>query len=126
MSKKLEMNGLWESSRMMLPQHKESAKRSQKETYCIHRQALDEQEILIISATLSQSQIYKKTVQLTVYDKYQSRTISGVVTRSKHGEFRLDKVDPFSGGEDWDWIRFQDVMKAELSKEWTEDEMIDP
>ncbi|NQX58555.1 YolD-like family protein [Paenibacillus qinlingensis] len=123
MSKKLEMNGLWESSRMMLPQHKESAIRVQEEKQYIQRQVLDEQEIHFISATLSQSQIYKRTVQLTVYDKYHPRTISGVVTRSKHGEFRLDTIDPFSGAEDWDWIRFQDVLKAELCKEC--DEIID-
>ncbi|KRF22529.1 YolD-like family protein [Paenibacillus sp. Soil787] len=126
MSKKLEMNGLWESSRMLLPQHKESAIRVKEEKQNIQRQVLDEQEIHFISNTLSQSQIYKRVVQLTIYDKYQSRTVSGVVTRSKHGEFRLDTIDPFSGLEDWDWIRFQDVLKAELSKEWTEAERIDP
>lgn len=120
MSKKLEMNGLWESSRMMLPQHKESAMNDLKEKKCIQRLALDEQEIHFISATLSQSQIYNKTVQLTLYDKYQSRTVSGVVTRSKQSEFRLDFVNSFSGGEDWDWIRFQDVLKAELCEEWTD------
>ncbi|MDR6553976.1 YolD-like family protein [Paenibacillus qinlingensis] len=121
MSKKLEMNGLWESSRMTLPQHKESAIRFQKEKQFIQRQALDEQEIHFISATLSQSQIYKKTVRLTIYDKNQVRTTSGIVTRSKHGEFRLDIIDPFSGEENWNWIRFQDVMKVEFSKEWSED-----
>ncbi|MDQ0888744.1 hypothetical protein QFZ81_003832 [Paenibacillus sp. V4I9] len=98
MSKKLEMNGLWESSRMMLPQHKDSAIRGQKEKQYIQRQALDEQEIHFISATLSQSQIYKRTVQIMIYDKYQLRTVSGVVTRSKQGEFRLDTIDPFSAG----------------------------
>ncbi|NRF95555.1 hypothetical protein HQN89_32470 [Paenibacillus frigoriresistens] len=41
MSKKLELNGLWESSRMMLPQHKESAIKGQKEKQLIQRQALD-------------------------------------------------------------------------------------
>lgn len=126
MSKKLEMNGLWESSRMMLPQHKESAIRVQEEKQYIQRQVFDEQEIHFISATLSQSQIYKRVVQLTIYDKYQPRTVSGVVTRSKHGEFRLDTVDSLTGVEDWNWIRFQDVLKAELSKVWTEDERIDP
>lgn len=111
---------------MMLPQHKESAIRGQREKQNIQRQTLDEQEIHFISAALSQSQIYKRTVQLTIYDKYQSRTISGVVTSSRHGEFRLDTVDPFSGLEYWDWFNFQDVLKAELSKEWTVDEIINP
>ncbi|MGO4268229.1 YolD-like family protein [Paenibacillus sp. TAF58] len=126
MSKKLEKNGLWESSRMMLPQHKESAIRNQKVMYRIQRTVLDEQEVQVISATLSQSQMYKKPVELTLYGDYQPRTVTGIVTRSKHGEFRIDTVDPFSGTEEWDWISYKDVLKAELSKEWTEEEMIDP
>jgi hypothetical protein len=126
MSKKLEQNGLWESSRMMLPQHKESAIRNHKEMSRIQRLVLDEQEVQVISATLSQSQMYKKTVELTLFGEYQTRTMTGIVTRSKHGEFRFDTVDPLSGTEDWDWISYRDVVKAVLSKEWSEDEMIDP
>ncbi|NOU86476.1 YolD-like family protein [Paenibacillus sp. LMG 31460] len=119
MSKKLERNGLWESSRMMLPQHKESAIRNQKEMQRIQRLVLDEQEVQFISATLSQSQMYKKTVELTLYGVYQPRTITGIVTRSKHGEFRVDTVDPSSGVEDWSWISYKDVLKVELSREFT-------
>lgn len=126
MSKKLERNGLWESSRMMLPQHKESAIRNQKEMQRIQRQVLDEQEVQIISATLSQSQMYKKMVKLTLYGEFQPRTITGIVTSSKHGEFRVDTVDPSIGLEDWGWISYKDVLKAELSREWTEVEMINP
>ncbi|KRE50036.1 YolD-like family protein [Paenibacillus sp. Soil724D2] len=124
MSKKLERNGLWESSRMMLPQHKESAIRNQKEMQRIQRLVLDEQEVQIISATLSQSQMYKKTVELTLYGEYQPRFITGIVTRSKHGEFRVDTVDPSNGVEEWSWISYKDVLKAELSKEFNYDEMI--
>ncbi|MEC0227918.1 YolD-like family protein [Paenibacillus alba] len=124
MSKKLEQNGLWESSRMMLPQHKEQAIRNHKESRRVARPALDEQEVQVISATLSQSHMYNKAVKLTLYG--ESRTINGIVTRSKQAEFRLDTVDPFTGAEDWNWISYKDVFKAELSKEWAEDEMIDP
>lgn len=88
MSKKLERNGLWESSRMILPQHKVSAMKNQKEMQRIQRLVLDEQEVQVISATLSQSQMYKKTVELTLYGEYHIRTITGIVTRNKHGEFR--------------------------------------
>ncbi|CAN7204067.1 YolD-like family protein [Paenibacillus sp. LjRoot153] len=126
MSKKLEQNGLWESSRMMLPQHKESAIRNQKEMHRIQRSALDEQEVHVISATLSRSQMYKKTISVNVYDEYKPRILTGIVTRSQRSEFRLDTVDPFSGVEDWEWISYKDVLKVELSREWTEDEMINP
>jgi hypothetical protein len=126
MSKKLEQNGLWESSRMMLPQHKETAIINQKEMHRIQRTVLDEQEVHMISSILSQSQMYKKPVQLTLFGEYEPRIISGIVSRSKQGEFRLDTEDPFNGLQDWDWICYKDVLKAELSKEWTEEEMIDP
>ncbi|MNI71520.1 YolD-like protein [compost metagenome] len=122
MSKKLEQNGLWESSRMMLPQHKESAIRNHKKIHRIERLVLDEQEVHRISATLSRSQMYKKTIQVTIYDVYTPRTLTGIVTRSQHSDFRLDTVDPLSGLADWEWISYKDVLRAELSTVWEEQE----
>lgn len=126
MSKKLELNGLWESSRMMLPQHKETAIQKGKESLRLTRPIRDEQEIQNISAVLSLSQMYKKPIELTIFEEFKTRSITGIVVRSRHGEFRLDTVDPFTGGADWEWIGYRDVLRAELSKEWTEDEVIDP
>ncbi|MCY9666425.1 YolD-like family protein [Paenibacillus alginolyticus] len=85
----------------------------------------DEQEIQNISAVLSLSQMYKKPVVLTLYEEFKTRSITGIVARSKHGEFRLDIVEPFSRAVDWEWIGYRDVLKAEFSNEWTEDVMID-
>jgi hypothetical protein len=119
MSKKLEKNGLWESSRMMLPQHREAALRQKMETLRTPRPTLDYQEIESISAILTQSQIYKKHIEITLYDEYQSRTLVGIVTRHQRNSFRLDT------DEDWEWIYYVDVLKAELSGEWTEEEMLD-
>jgi hypothetical protein len=119
-------NGLWESSRFIGPEFKSAIRLQQKHINRIAKPILDEQEVHIISSILSQSQMYKKIVQLTLYGEYEPRTISGIVTRSKQGEFRLDTEDPFTGAQDWDWISYKDILKVELSKEWTEDEMIDP
>jgi hypothetical protein len=126
MGHKLQSNGIWESSRFIGPEFKDAIRLQQREVKRISKPILDAQEVQVISATLSQSQMYKKTVELTLYGEYQPRTVTGIVTRSKHGEFRFDTVDPFSGTEEWDWISYKDVLRAELSKEWTEDEMIDP
>ncbi|MDR6883093.1 YolD-like family protein [Bacillus sp. 3255] len=126
MGKKLEHNGLWESSRMMLPQHKEAAIIKRKESQRLPRPIRDDQGIQIISATLSQSQIYRKPIVLTLYDEYETKELTGIVTRSQRNEFRFDTEDPFTGEINWDWINYSDVLRAELSKEWTEDEMIDP
>ncbi|MDR6884851.1 YolD-like family protein [Bacillus sp. 3255] len=126
MSKKLEHNGLWESSRMMLPQHKEAAIIKRKESQRLPRPIRDDQEIQIISATLSHSHMYREPIVLTLYDEYETKKLTGIVARSQRNEFKFDTEDPFTGEKNWDWIRYRDVLKAELNKEWTEDEMIDP
>lgn len=126
MGKKLQSNGLWESSRFIGPEFKEAIRFQQHEHNRIPRPVLDEQEIFVISGALMRSQIHQKNVQLTLYGDYQQRTVIGIVTRSQHYQFRLDTVDPISGGEEWEWINYKDVMKAELNKEWIEDEMVDP
>ncbi|MDD9269559.1 YolD-like family protein [Paenibacillus sp. GCM10023248] len=122
MSKKLELNGLWESSRMMLPQHKEAAIRKRKEAQRLSQPIRDEQEIQNISAVLSLSQMYKKPVTLTLYGEYRNRSIVGIVGRSKHGEFRLDLLEPQDGPEGWEWVAYRDVLRAELNQAWIEDE----
>jgi hypothetical protein len=48
MTKKLEGNGLWESSRMMLPQHKEQSVRIHKETASPHGGTVTKKEMEMI------------------------------------------------------------------------------
>lgn len=55
MSKKLSNNGLWESSRMMLPQHKEALLRHQHEQHRQERPLLDEMVWEDISSRLQWS-----------------------------------------------------------------------
>jgi hypothetical protein len=114
MSKKLEANGLWESSRMIIPQHKESALRQAAEVHAIPRPILDDQEVDIINATLRQSYIFKKNVDLSLYGEYEQRSMRGIVTRIQRDSVRLDTINSLDGSEDREWILFADVIKAEL------------
>jgi hypothetical protein len=125
MVKKLEANGLWESSRMILPEHKHATLRQAKQTDRLVRPTLDDQEVEIISTVLFQSHRHQKVVKLTLYSEYDLRSVYGIVTCSQRDSFRLDTEDPFSGVVDWEWFMFRDVIKAELSHECTEAEMQD-
>lgn len=51
--KKLEGNGLWESSRMMLPEHKEAINRQQNKEGRKVRPTLDAQEIELMENVLA-------------------------------------------------------------------------
>jgi hypothetical protein len=125
MGKKLEANGLWESSRMILPEHKDASRRQATHVERLERPTLDDQEVEIISTTLFQSHRFQKVVRLTLYGEYDARIVTGIVTCSQRYSFRLDTEDPFTGQSDWDWIMFRDVIKAELSHDWTEEGMFD-
>jgi hypothetical protein len=116
MTKKLEKNGLWESSRMLLPQHKEAALRQADEVHAIPRPTLDDQEMDIINTTLRQSYMFKKNVDLGLYGEYEQRSMRGIVTRIQRDSVRLDTINSLDGSEDCEWILFVDVLKAELQE----------
>ncbi|MDQ0896282.1 MULTISPECIES: YolD-like family protein [unclassified Paenibacillus] len=111
MSKKLQNNGLWESSRMMLPQHREAIKLQQKEETRIERPRMDEQEAHTMAAALTQSQVYSQLVEVTIYGEYQSRTLTGRVTSHQRDAFRL-YID--ATVQEHEWVRFKDLIKVEL------------
>jgi hypothetical protein len=126
LGKKLEANGLWESSRMILPEHKDASRRQATQVERLERPDLDDQELEIISVALKQSQVCNKTIYLSVFGEYETRSLTGIVTSCQRDCFRLDTQDPITGEADWELVMFSDVLKAELSEEWTEAEMMDP
>jgi hypothetical protein len=114
MGKKLEANGLWESSRMIIPQHKEAALRQAAEVHAIPRPVMDEQDVVLISEALMRSKAHQLNITVTLYDEYQPRTLTGTVSKVDRMQFKLDTVDLEDGSKDWEWIVYTDVIKAEL------------
>ncbi|WP_195572987.1 YolD-like family protein [Paenibacillus sp. 1001270B_150601_E10] len=79
MSKKLEGNGLFESSRMMLPEHKEAYLHHQERIVKKTRPKLDSQELEYLSAIIAQSMQEHTSVVLTLFDEVEDRHIAGTV-----------------------------------------------
>jgi hypothetical protein len=84
MSKKLQGNGLFESSRMMLPEHKEAYIRHQRQLPKQSRPQLDEQETERISRALARAMQSAQPVTLTLFDEFGERRVTG----------RIAKADP--------------------------------
>lgn len=80
MSKKLTGNGLFESSRMMLPEHKEAYIAHQRRLEQKKRPLLDEQKLEEISSFIQDSYKHHIAVKITVFDQYEERQYVGVVT----------------------------------------------
>jgi hypothetical protein len=81
MSRKLHGNGLFESSRMMLPEHKEAYLRRRRQIPKQVRPQLDEQEAERISRALACAVQSGRPVALTLFDEDGNRQVTGRVVR---------------------------------------------
>ncbi len=80
MSKKLQGNGLWESSRMILPEHRTAYLQQRKEQERINKPQLDEQEQEYIYRLLTNSLKLKSSITLSLFEPFGNRKVTGVVT----------------------------------------------
>ncbi|MEK4250357.1 YolD-like family protein [Paenibacillus sp. FSL W7-1287] len=108
MSIKLQGNGLWESSRMMLPQHKESIIEHQKQYNKKSRPSIHQDELEVINQNINHSLHYKETIQVKVFNEYQDLIICGVVTAISqfNKNFRVQNEQGF------EWIDFDEIVSV--------------
>lgn len=107
--KKLEGNGLWESSRMMLPEHKEAIIRYQCEEGRRAKPVLDSQEIELIEGALAESFNEHREITITIFDEYEDISLNGIVTslNIQRREIKLSM-----GPEDWQWIKVDEIISV--------------
>ena len=106
MASKLSGNGVWEGSRMMIPEHVQGYNEQMRNEQRRPRIELDEQELEQISRALQQSMKYKLQLSIRMYDPFETLRIIGVVDNISrmHGQFKVD-------GE---WFNIDDVEAVEL------------
>lgn len=92
MRKKLEGNGLWESSRMMLPEHKAAIIENNEALKQRARSVLDEQEWEAVSRSVAESLQLRLPITLRMFHPLEELTIIGIVDRvdSLKGRFMID------------------------------------
>lgn len=106
MSGKLSGNGLWESSRMIIPQHKEALLRHQREQHRQERPSLDEQVVEDLSRRLQWSMEERELITLQLYDPFEQREVAGVVIDIDMIGRRVRLQD----GDERNWIRVEDII----------------
>jgi hypothetical protein len=116
MSKKLEKNGMWESSRMMLLEHREAILKDNRSIKALVKPELDEQEVALIDQVIVFALRSNCYISLTVFSKYELKTITGTVLMLK-GELRMVKIileDPPASEDECVWITMRDIIKVSL------------
>lgn len=107
MGKKLEGNGLFESSRMMLPEHKQQFVRKQEELRYKRRPALDDQTLEQFALLLLESMERQKQVAVCMFDSIRDdEVIRGRVVKI---DFMLQRVKLANDTETVS-IRFADIV----------------
>ncbi|MDB5054505.1 MAG: hypothetical protein JWM44_2555, partial [Bacilli bacterium] len=81
------------------------------------------------NAAIRASVLKKDKVELTLYDVCQFKTVTGTVERidQKLKQVKFVHFDPYEDEEEWEWIKLQDIIKAEVkeSKAWEDFERFD-
>lgn len=104
--KKLEGNGMWESSRMMLPEHIVRINQLAHEQKKRQRIELDEQEWEDVSRAVAQSMQQRQPVKLRMYHEFEELEVNGIV----------DRVDQLNGRfmVDGEWFLIKDIEGARV------------
>jgi hypothetical protein len=110
--KKLRGNGIWEASRMMLPEHKEAIRNHRTGLKARPKPELDEQRIEELSSALAEALESGAETAVTVYGIYEDETSVGVV----------EKIDPvgryvkLAAEGETVWIPFGDIIHVAIRK----------
>ncbi|KAF6614363.1 YolD-like family protein [Paenibacillus sp. EKM102P] len=109
MSKKLEGNGFWESSRIIIPEHKEAYLKLMKDRQRRGKPELDDQEVQLIEQALIESYNTRTVVTVTVFSPFDDTVMTGVVTSINTAR---REVKLFRGEDDFSWIKLEDIISA--------------
>src|SRR5690554_2560160 len=108
MSKKLEKNGMWESSRMMLPEHRETILEQNRSLKIQKKPELEEQQQEEIARAISESMWQSIEMTFVLFDEIHNKDMIGTVmmidTQTKRVKIR--------GTEGEEWIQFSDIVQV--------------
>ncbi|MEO2212140.1 YolD-like family protein [Paenibacillus amylolyticus] len=109
MKGKLFGNGLFESSRMMLPEHKEAWLTHQEKQLEKEKPILDEQEIQLIQGRINDSFHQRIRVRVTVFDPIEDKVYEGIVSVVNTFLKEIKLVFP---DKDWKYIKLDTIMSV--------------
>jgi hypothetical protein len=101
---------MWESSRMMLPEHVRLLQRHQKELRRREPPQLDEQERERVSRLLEEAAGEGRRLRLKLFDPYEDRWVSGKVRKYDQlgGQIEIE------GDEGRRWIALKRLIDVDL------------
>jgi hypothetical protein len=109
MGKKLEDNGMWESSRMMLPEHREAILESNSNLKQHNKPVLHEEELEIIALGIKESFATHSVITIVLFEPFVNRKVVGVVVRTEQYSKRI-RVE--LNEDEYEWIKLDEIVKV--------------
>lgn len=105
-------NLIWESSRMMLPEHKELLRQHQKELNIKKKPILDEQEIEVLHRKIIHAYEASLLVEIHLFNPYETIVKTGYIVNIDYQYLQIKlKVD-----DEIYWISVNDIIHISLMK----------
>lgn len=109
MGKKLVDNGIFESSRMILTEHRDAYLEHMHQLNRREKPVLDDQEVQMIERAIVDSFNKRCVIDLTLFDPFEDEKISGVVisfnTSTREVRLLLN--------EEYKWIKISEILSAD-------------
>ncbi|MGM8214042.1 YolD-like family protein [Bacillaceae bacterium W0354] len=103
-------NLMWESSRMMLPEHKEVIREHQKKLTKKEKPLLDEQEVEVMERQILNAIQFEKDVEVHLFHPYETITLTGKIMKINPQQRRI-KLKMKS---DIEWLTIDDITYFEI------------
>ncbi|MDB5054427.1 MAG: hypothetical protein JWM44_2477 [Bacilli bacterium] len=107
MSKKLEKNGMWESSRMMLPEHRETILEQNRALKKKVKPDLEEQQQEEVARAIGVSMWLSMPMTFVLFDELQNREIIGTAIKID----TLTRKVKLTGSDGEEWVDFSDIIR---------------
>lgn len=111
MASKLTGNGVFEGSRIILPEHRDAYLQEMSLQEGRGKPVLDEQEMQLIEEAIFESYQERHSVTFTVFNPFDDEEIKGVVATIDRQSRRVKLV---RGDEDYSWIQIEEIINASI------------
>lgn len=102
-------NLLWESSRMMLPEHKEVIRQHRQKRLKKEKPLLDEQAIEMIERTLLHAYENSLFVHIHLYHPYETVVLKGEIAKLEQHRLQLKLKN-----NETEWIALNDIVNIDV------------
>ncbi|WP_433581568.1 YolD-like family protein [Paenibacillus amylolyticus] len=109
MRSRLQGNGLYESSRMILTEHREAWLEQEAKSLEKEKPILDEQEIQLIQSKINDSFHQRIRIRVRVFDPIEDKVYEGVVSVVNTFLMEIKLVFP---DKDWKYIKLDTIMSV--------------